>query len=536
MSISGYNIRNSIAVGRSKISFSTKSFVYQPDPYTIGSSQRGAQLKNGLFLFVGHLIESPDTSIWDINIPNSKFEKELHGFCWLDDLAADGSKFARDLVKEWFWEWVDKYGNGSTWTPQLTGRRVVRIINHSQLILSKASTQQKKIFFKLLGQQTNFLFSRYKSETSNLKRLEALNGLIYCSGILRGKKYFLNSALRKMSREASRCIDANGNVKTRNPEELFNILAMLSWSASTALKVNKVALKKHQEVMEFLAINIRSLRIGNGGLAHFHGGGRGEIGYIDQILSGIVLPISKIKMNSTGYYRIFKNRTVLIMDVGEQFMKSNSNFSASSFELSTGYEELIVNSGPGALFGDEWSDISQTLHAHSGVCVANVSPSNRRTKLIPKAEYTSDLNAEIILSSHGGYTETHGVIHNRKIRMSSDGCVIFGLDTICSESAHQRDIFDKWIKSKNENSMPFSAQFHIAPDVEIKWNNDNTKIILETLKGIIWVFEVLNGEISIQDSAFMQFGELSPRAAKQVVVSGTAIDYQGNIEWKLTKH
>ena len=40
--------------------------------------------------------------------------------------------------------------------PQLTGRRVVRIINHSQLILSKASAQQKKIFFKLLGQQTNF--------------------------------------------------------------------------------------------------------------------------------------------------------------------------------------------------------------------------------------------------------------------------------------------------------------------------------------------------------------------------------------------
>ena len=75
------------------------------------------------------------------------------------------------------------------------------------------------------------------------------------------------------------------------------------------------------------------------------------------------------------------------MDVGEQSMKSNSNFSASSFELSTGYEELIVNSGPGALFGDEWSDISQTLHAHSGVCVANVSPSNRRTKIIPNAEY-----------------------------------------------------------------------------------------------------------------------------------------------------
>ena len=46
MSISGYNIRNTIALGRSKISLPTKSFVYLPEPYTIGSYERGVQLKN----------------------------------------------------------------------------------------------------------------------------------------------------------------------------------------------------------------------------------------------------------------------------------------------------------------------------------------------------------------------------------------------------------------------------------------------------------------------------------------------------------
>ena len=67
MSVFGYKFRNSIAILRSKISFPTKSFVYLPDPFTIGSYKRGEQLKNGYFLFAGHLIESPNTSIWDIH-------------------------------------------------------------------------------------------------------------------------------------------------------------------------------------------------------------------------------------------------------------------------------------------------------------------------------------------------------------------------------------------------------------------------------------------------------------------------------------
>ena len=535
MSISGYNIRNTIAVGRSKISLPTKSFVYLPEPYTIGSYERGVQLKNGLFLFMGHLIESPNTSIWDINVPSAIYEDELHGFAWLDDLAAEGSKFTRDLARQWLWEWIDRYGNGNNWKPQLTGRRVVRFINHSQMLLSKATTKQKKIFFKLLGQQTNFLFSGYKSETSNLKRLEALSGLIYCSAILKGKKFFLKSALRKIAREASRCVDANGNIRTRNPEELFSILMMLSWSNSAAIKANKFVLKKHKKIMEALAVDIRSLRLGNGCLVHFHGGGRGDVGCIDQILSSIKLPNIKIKTNTMDYYRVIKNKTVLILDGGEQLMKSNSSFSALSFELSSGFEELIVNIGPGNIFGDEWLDFSQKLYAHSGVCVANSSPGNKRTKIVPVVEHSNDLNNDIIVSSHDGYNDTHGVIHHRKIKMSSNGNLVSGLDTIKSESINQRKVFDNWIKSKNEKFIPFSAQFHIAPNIEINLSDDNKKVTLKTLRGVIWTFEALNGEISIQDSAFMQFGELNPRAAKQIVVTSAAIDYEGAIEWTLSK-
>ena len=127
------------------------------------------------------------------------------------------------------------------------------------------------------------------------------------------------------------------------------------------------------------------------------------------------------------------------------------------------------------------------------------------------------------------------VIHHRKIKMSSNGNLVSGLDTIKSESINQRKVFDNWIKSKNEKFIPFSAQFHIAPNIEINLSDDNKKVTLKTLRGVIWTFEALNGEISIQDSAFMQFGELNPRAAKQIVVTSAAIDYEGAIEWTLSK-
>ncbi|MGB1830510.1 MAG: heparinase, partial [Paracoccaceae bacterium] len=41
-------------------------FLRQPEPRSIGSYQRGLQLKAGNIMFAGHLIEAPRTNLWDI--------------------------------------------------------------------------------------------------------------------------------------------------------------------------------------------------------------------------------------------------------------------------------------------------------------------------------------------------------------------------------------------------------------------------------------------------------------------------------------
>ena len=71
-------------------------FVSTPEPKSIGSFAKGRQLIAGNFLFAGHLVEAPDASIWDIEAPTSAFVEELHGFAWLDDLAAVGDHERRD--------------------------------------------------------------------------------------------------------------------------------------------------------------------------------------------------------------------------------------------------------------------------------------------------------------------------------------------------------------------------------------------------------------------------------------------------------
>ena len=76
-------------------------FVSQPEPRTIGQYNRGRQMVAGNFLFAGHLVEAPGAAIWDIKAPDPAFAREVHGFSWLDDLAALGDSAARLRAQDW---------------------------------------------------------------------------------------------------------------------------------------------------------------------------------------------------------------------------------------------------------------------------------------------------------------------------------------------------------------------------------------------------------------------------------------------------
>ena len=92
----------------------------------------------GNFLFAGTLTEAPGVAIWDVPVPDPLAAEQRHGFVWLDDLAALGDSAARARAQDWTWDWIARYGagQGPGWSPDLTGRRLIRWINHAILLLN----------------------------------------------------------------------------------------------------------------------------------------------------------------------------------------------------------------------------------------------------------------------------------------------------------------------------------------------------------------------------------------------------------------
>jgi uncharacterized heparinase superfamily protein len=187
-------------------------FVSQPEPKSIGSFAKGRQLIAGNFLFAGQLVEAPKVAIWDVSDISDSFVEELHGFAWLDDLAAVGDLAARARMQDWMILWMERCANGSGpgWTPDLTGRRLIRWINHALFFLSGQDTPVSKAFFKTLAQQTIFLSRRWHTASQGLPRFEALTGLIYAGLSLQGMEEHVTPAVKALAKECEENINADG--------------------------------------------------------------------------------------------------------------------------------------------------------------------------------------------------------------------------------------------------------------------------------------------------------------------------------------
>ncbi|MEL7014308.1 MAG: heparinase, partial [Pseudomonadota bacterium] len=194
---------NRFAARRAALGRSSTAFIAQPEPRTIGSFARGKQLSAGNFLFAGHLLQQPDTSMWDLPTPEHAFAEALHGFGWLDDIVAAGDAAERACAQQWLWAWIDRFGNGQGpgWSPDLTGRRLIRWISYALFLLNGQPAEASHAFHRSLAMQTNFLGWRWKASAPGISRFEALTGLIYASTSLEGMERHFEPAVAGLDKE-----------------------------------------------------------------------------------------------------------------------------------------------------------------------------------------------------------------------------------------------------------------------------------------------------------------------------------------------
>ena len=531
-------------------------FQSHPEPRTIGYLARGRQMLAGNFMFAGHFVEAPGTDLWSLAAPDAAFTEELQGFTWLDDLAAVSDANARLTAQAWLWGWIARYGRGKGpgWTPDLAGRRVIRWIQHAIFLLRGRSPEQSRLYFAALSRQAAFLSRRARSAAPGLPRIEALTGLLYAGLSLEGMERHVAPARAALGAECRRMIDDQGGIPTRNPEELLEVFTLLTWAMQSLDGADMQPEPAHAAALERIAPTLRTLRHADGGLARFHGGGRGIEGRLDQALAGSGVRRRKVDGLAMGFARLSAGRTSVLIDAApppEGRAAAEAHASTLAVELTSGRRPVLVNCGAGRTFGADWRRAGRATPSHSALCLdgyssARLAPPRVQggitreflkdgPKTVP-VELTRPAEGYRFEGAHDGYVAATGLTHARSLFLSLDGRSLEGEDYLAALDDAARSRFDKAFDAGKLSGLAYDLHFHLHPDVEVAIDLGGQAVSLALRSGEIWVFR-FDGKVTmgLEPSVYLEKGRLRPRATKQIVLSGRAMSYATRVRWSLAK-
>lgn len=523
-------------------------FVSQPEPRSIGLYARGKQLVSGNILLAGHLAEAPGVSLWDIAAPKG-FAAEAQGFGWLDDLAALGTKEAQARAQDWTWGWIARFGTGTGpgWTPDLTGRRIIRWVHHATTLLQARDKMQSAAFYAALSRQANYLARRWRSAAPGLPRFEALSGLVYAGISLIGMEALVGPATHALAAACDADIDGEGGIPTRNPEELLEVLTLLTWSASAMSEANMAVPPALSQAITRIAPALRALRHADGELARFHGGGRAAEGRLDQALAAAGVRAGATPAIAMGYARLAGGRTSVIVDAsdppGGQAART-AHASTCAFELTSGRRPLVVNCGSGVAFGEAWRQGARATPSHSVLGMEGVSSSRvgrsgevleHRAK-VTASRLTVGTEGTDLYLAHDGWLHSHGLTASRSLTLAHDGRRLSGVDALTALTAEARRRFEDAMTTTAMAGARFAIRFHLHPEVNATLDMGGTAVSMMLKSGEIWIFRSTGpADLALEPSAYLENGRLNPRPCPQIVLRGEALGFETRIGWTLAK-
>lgn len=544
---------NRLAIWLSARARPAGGFKVEPEPRSIGYFARGKQLTAGNFLLGGHMVETH--APWDVEPPSAGFAAELHGFGWLDHMAAAGDRPARQAAQGWVSEWIARFGQGTGpgWQPELAGRRVTRWIGHALFLTAGRPAEDNAPFFAALGRQADYLARRWRHAPPGLPRFEAITGLLYAGVSLIGLEHHLAPAVRALASACARDIDAEGGLPGRNPEELLEIFTLLTWAAEALNAAEQPVPAPLSEAITRVAPVLRSLRHADGALARFHGGGRGMEGQLDHALAGAGQIGAAKQARAMGFARLDGGRTTLIVDAapppgGGAALVAHA--STLAFELVSNRRPVIVNCGSGRPFGPEWEKAGRATLSHSTLSIDGFSsarfakPSRPDEVSVPLLDgprsvtlhRSQERYATALLLSHDGYVPTHGLTHIRNLDLSADGRALLGEDTLAALDPGHRKRFMQVIEASKLRGIPYALRFHLHPEADASLDMNGSAVSVALPSGEIWVFRFEGpGKLSLEPSVYLEKGRLAPRSCQQIVIRAAILDYTSQINWTLAK-
>ena len=529
------------------------TLISEPDPRMQGLYARGKQMLAGNFLIAGEFIEAPGRVPFAADSPQA--EESLHGFGWLDHLAAVGDREARLLAQAAIRDWIAAFGRGAGpgWAPALVGRRVIRWVAHAVFLMQGMEAEAQRTFLHALALQAAYLERRARKARPGRARIEAQVGYLYAALSLEGWEAQTRAAREAVLQAARSGILPDGSLASRNPEELLEVFELVAWAAQTMADHDQKVSADLLALLDNMATALRCLRHADGGLARFHGGGRGQEGALSAALS-IQTALGRAQFVPTGdsamgFARLAAGRSTVIIDAAPppaQAAAARAHASTLAFEMTSNRRPLIVSCGDGREFGPEWHRASRATASHSTLAFEGYSSARfsaqRRARLElgdgPRKvgmEFRHASHSRAVALSHDGYIASHGVEHLRYLDLSVDGRVLSGEDMLVAATRAEKRRFDEVLARTGRTGVPFSLRFHLHPGAEPSLDMNGTAVSVALPSGEIWVFRADGLQLSVAPSVYLEKGRLKPRASQQIVLSLRAAGYTTRVNWSLAK-
>lgn len=534
---------NRLAARRAGHARITAAIGATPEPLGAGRFAQGRQIVAGRILLGGQSHQAPGVPIWDLPA-DALAEADRQGCGWLDDLAAVGDGPARAIAQAWVTGWIDRYGSGTGpgWEPDLTGQRLLRWIGNAAFLRRGLASEAEARLATSIARQALFLSRRWQGSAAGLPRIQALSGLILAGLALRDRAGLAAMGAAALAREASASVDDRGAIASRNPEDLSEILFLLTHVAAALDRGGIAVPPVLRPTIARIAPTLRALRHADGGLARFHGGGRGADGRLDAALAatGNRDRCSGLAM---GFARLAAGRTTVLMDAAPPptgAASARAHAATLAFELTSGRRPVIINCGAGDPFGPEWRRAGRATASQSALGIDAFSSSRLgEDDLLTEVpahvphELTSTVTSLRAGAAHDGWQRTHGLTHARTLDLTLDGRALTGEELLIALSDRDKAAFDA---ASGGMGVGWSVRFHLHPEAEPSLDMGGKAVSIALKSGEVWVFRQDGAAaMMLAPSVQLEQGRPAPRATQQVVLSGRAMDYATRVRWSLAK-
>lgn len=515
---------------------------------TCGNPNIGKSLCDGVLIFSGVKFELDVDNPWLIEAPSREVESYLHGFSWLNDLSDYGNSKARRLALEWIskWNFYNSLGKQIGWDPDITALRSINFLRNLNFLRAGLEKIDPDCF-KNLRRQYIFLSIMVNTLRPGLKKLSVIYAVFFMAKAYGVSIRTQKKILKQFCNMALSHINLEGQILNRNPEELLECFIMISEilkSSKTTLLLPQKTFQILTNRKEVIATVLRGLRLGNGLLTRTHGGDTGSLGLIDRYLMESGVKTKPMLTKLLGFERITAGRLTLIVDCAKPVYGidgDNSHASCLSFELTSGQRPIFVNCGPGGRFGNAFKRFCRSTQAHNSCTLGKLSQSQfkflSKKKRWPKeiifsgpknvrVDRYKTFEATWLDLSQDSYEQEYGYLHYRKLLVLNTGKVFTGTD-----------VFEISERTKNQTKKVdnFYAYFQLHPDVEV-WDHPRLQTIILRLKnGEHWIFEIDLGQVTVEESTFINSFEAHPESTKRIVIKSSTLINKTEIKWSLRR-